>query len=283
MLEGRRQKAIMKGLYLYCLREKTEGSCPIVTKGINGKGRVFTVPYNELEAVVSDVSWEEFNSEEVQRKAREDLSWIKEKCIAHERVIEKAMQRNDRLLSVIPMRFGTIFKGKARLEENLEKDYPKIKKVLERIRHKQEWGVKVYLKDKKRFEQMIKEKNEAIKQKEKEIASLPEGIAFFMEEEIGEIIAQETKKELNSTVNGLFEKFAKKSAASVKNRILEKELTGKDEPMVLNAAYLVSKEKIDSFKREIEKVKKQMNGTGFYLEYSGPWPAFNFTSYQHNG
>jgi hypothetical protein len=67
--------------------------------------------------------------------------------------------------------------------------------------------------------------------------------------------------------------------ASVKNKLLARELTGKREPMVLNSAYLVSEEKIESFKQEIEELKKQVYAKGFSLEYSGPWPTFNFTSY----
>jgi len=269
----------VEGLYLYCIREIIEGAPKISTKGIDGKGEVFTFPYRELEAVVSNVSLEEFTSEEIQKKGREDLNWIKEKAIIHETVIEEAMRKNDRILSVIPMRFGTIFKEKASLGETLNKDYCKIKEVLDRIRDKQEWSVKVYLMDRKKFEQAIKEKNEAIKEKEKEIASLPEGMAFFMEEELKEVISKEVEKELNNILEGLFEKLAMQAVASIKSKILEKELTGKHEPMVLNSAYLIPEEKIENFKEEAEGLNQEIQAEGFYLEYSGPWPAFNFTSY----
>jgi len=269
----------MDGLYLYCLREKTKNSPAIFAKGINGKGEVFVFPYRRIEAVVSKVSLDEFGSEEIQRKAREDLNWIKEKGIAHERVIEEAMMNNGKVLSVIPMRFGTIFKEKAKLEETLNKDYPKLKEALERIRDKQEWSVKAYLMDKEKFEQAIKGKNETIGEKEKEIASLPEGMAFFMEEELKQVIAKEVDKELSNVVNSLFGRLSKQSVASIRSKILAKELTGRREPMVLNSAYLVSDERIESFKQEIEELKRQVYAKGFGLDYSGPWPAFNFTSY----
>jgi len=266
----------MEGLYLYCIREKT-GTPSFSEKGIDGKGEVFVIPFRELEAVVSEVSLEEFASGEIQKKAQEDLSWIKEKAVAHEKVIEEAMRKNDKFLSVIPMRFGTIFKEKSSLEETLSEDYSKIKEVLNRIRGKEEWSVKVYLKDRERFEQVIKEKNETIKEKEKEIASLPEGIAFFMEEELKEIISKEVEKELNDIVEALFESFKKQAVASVKNEVLVKELTGRREPMILNAACLISEEKIENFKEDAERINQEIQTKGFYLEYSGPWPAYNFT------
>jgi len=268
----------MEGLYLYCIREKTGSPCFSI-KGIDGKGEVFAFSYRELEAVLSEVSLEEFDSEAIQIKAQEDLNWIKGKAVTHAKIIEEAMRNDDKILSLIPMRFGTIFKGKARLEETLDKDYSRLKEVLERIRGKQEWSVKAYLKDKRKFEQVIKEKNEVIKEKEREIADLPEGMAFFMEEELKEIISKAIDRELKNIVDVLFESLKEKTADSIRNKILEKELTGRSEPMVLNAAYLVPEEKIEDFKKEIEDLNQKMQAKGFCLEYAGPWPAYNFTSF----
>jgi len=269
----------MDGLYLYCIREKTKGALAISARGVDESKEVFVLPYRQLEAVVSKVFLDEFASDQVQTKAREDLNWIKEKSIAHERVIEEAMIKNGKVLNLIPMRFGIIFKTRTALKRSLNKDYPKIMEFLKKIRGKQEWSVKLYLADKKKFEQSVKEKNETIKQKQKEIASLPEGMAFFMEEELKEVISKEVENELSNIVEALFERLKKQSVDSVKNKVLEKELTGRCEPMVLNAAYLVSEEKAENFKEGIEDLKQEMQAKGLCLEYSGPWPVFNFTSY----
>ena len=267
----------MEGLYLYCIREKTENAPEISIKGIDGEGETYTLLFRDLEAVVSRVSLEEFASDEIQRKARENLNWIKEKAVIHEMVVEEAMRKNGHILNLIPMRFGTIFKYKRRLEETLDKDYPKIKEILEEIRGKQEWSVKVYLRDKKQFEQMIKESNEAIKEKEREVASLPEGMAFFTEEELKEVISKELEKELSNITEGLYESLKKQSVSSVKGKILKKELTGRQEPMVLNAAYLIPEENIEDFKKETIDINRQIEKNGVFLEYSGPWPPYNFT------
>lgn len=268
-----------QGLYLYCLRERNEASSAISAEGIDGKGHVFLVPYREWEAVVSEVSLAEFGSEEIQEKAREDLNWIKGKSIAHERVIEEAMTQDGTVVSVIPMRFGTIFEDKGQIEATLREDYPRIKEVFDRIRDKQEWGVKVYLTDKDTWERAIKENNKAIKEKEEEVASLPEGMAFFMEEELKQTIAKEAGRALDLLVGGLFDRLAGQSVASVKNKLLAKELTGKRATMVLNSAYLVREDRVESFQQAIEELTRQHNAEGLTLDYSGPWPAFNFTSY----
>jgi len=61
----------MEGLYLYCIREKTENAQSFSPKGIDEKGEVFTLTHGELEAVVSKISLEEFGSSEIQKKAYE--------------------------------------------------------------------------------------------------------------------------------------------------------------------------------------------------------------------
>lgn len=268
----------MEGLYLYCIRERTNDAS-FSTKGIDGRGEVFILPYQKLEAVVSRISLNEFTSDEIKKRAQEDLSWIKEKALAHERVLEEAMRKNGRALSLIPMRFGTIFKDRAGLEAIFKKDYSRIMEVCERIRGKEEWGVKVYLKERKRFEQEIRGKNEEIKAMDREIAALPEGMAYFMEEELKEVISKEAEKELHNMTESFFKSLKKEAVAFIKNKTLEKELTGKSDPMVLNAAYLVPEEKIVAFKKRLDDLNQEIQTEGFYIEYSGPWPPYNFSSY----
>ncbi len=266
----------MEGLYLYCIREKTENAPEISIKGIDEEGETYTLLFRDLEAVVSRVSLEEFASEEIQRKAQEDLNWIKEKALIHEKVVEEAMRKNGKILNLIPMRFGTIFQDKVRLEETLKKNYSRVEEVLERIRGKEEWSMKLYLGDRERFEQTIKKNNETIVEKERDIASLPEGMAFFVEEELKELISRELEKELNNIIEDLFESLKKQAVTAVKSKILGKDLIVRQEPMVLNAAYLVLEEKMEDFKKDAEDLNHKMQEKGFFIEYSGPWPAYNF-------
>lgn len=269
----------MDGLYLYCIREKTEDVSGFSTKGIDGKRDVFTIIHRELEAVVSRICISKFTSEEIQRKAVEDINWIKEKAVIHEEVIEEAMRGADGSVNVIPMRFGIIFKDKTGLKETLDRDYAKMRRLLNRIRGKQEWSVKVYLMDSERFELMVKEKNEGIRLKEKEMASMPEGMAYFMEEELKETILNEVNKELDAISNNIFGKLREDAAESVKTKILDREMTGRTERMVLNAAFLIHTNKVDLFKKTLDDIDEDVKTKGIHLEYSGPWPPFNFTSF----
>ncbi|MBU2635120.1 GvpL/GvpF family gas vesicle protein [Patescibacteria group bacterium] len=265
-----------KGFYLYCIREKTNSK--FSTAGIDG-GEISAIFYQDLEAVVSLVSLAEFSSEEIQKKAQEDLAWIKEKAQVHEKVVEEAMGKNPLknkgLKAVIPMKFGTIFKTKENLEESLKKHYNQFRESLKRLKGKQEWSVKTYL-NRKVFEKEVKKVSSVVQEKEKEIAQFPEGAAYFMQKQVDEAASKEADKALQDYAEKFFETLKQYTKTGTKGKILEKELTGKSLPMVLNAIFLVSEKKLEDFIKEIDKLNREYKPKGFNFEYSGPWPSYNF-------
>lgn len=265
----------MKGLYLY-------GVCPFIkikklsdknlSEGIGGE-KAFYVPYEDIEAIASEVSLKEFGSKEIQRKATENLEWIKNKALMHERVIETAMNNSDGL--VIPMKFGTIFKDKKSLISSLKKDYLKFKNFLRSLRGKEEQSVKIYLKS-QLLENEIKKKSPAIQKKLEEIKPLPAGRQYFLEEEVNETVKRGAKKSVNGYIPVFLERLQQLAEEMKENKVLGKELTQRNDPMIFNGAFLVKKEKVDRFQEEIQKLQTEYQKIGFTFESSGPWPPYNF-------
>ncbi len=274
----------MKGLYLYCVRPriiinslqgKAQTNSKLSKRGINGS-KIWTLPYCNLEVVVSLVSLDKFGSEMIQRKAREDLKWIKEKAQAHEAVIEKAMRGEDgKVIPVIPMKFGTIFETKEKLEQTLKRYYNQFEETLKKIKGKQEWSVKAYL-DYKVLEKEVKKKNPIIQERERKIAHFPEGMAYFMRKQTEDIVSKEVDTALQKLTENFFGSLKKYAAAGVKGKILEKELTGKSLHMVLNAIFLVKENKAEDFIKGTNKLKREYKSKGFNFEPSGPWPTYNY-------
>jgi len=46
--------------------------------------------------------------------------------------------------------------------------------------------------------------------------------------------------------------------------------------MVLNGAFLIQKERIEEFKSELEKLEEGHADKGLKIQFSGPWPPYNF-------
>ena len=264
----------VNGLYLYCIREKAQQK--ITTEGIDGKSKVFLFPYQDLEAVVSEVPLEEFDSEEIQQKAQEDLNWIKEKSQLHEAVVEEAMGSNGNTSAVIPMTFGTIFKSREKIQRTVAEHYSEFENLLTFLQGKQEWGVKVYLSNRKALEEIIKN-NDNVKATQEKISVMPKGMAYFFEKQMAEQISSEISREIEIYTQEIFLALTKHAQTGIKGKILDKELTGKCEPMVLNAIYLIQTRDVEHFKKEINRLSREMDQKGFQFEYSGPWPPYNFT------
>ena len=263
----------MRGFYLYgvCLPSKKKLSVKNLGEGIGG-GKFFYIPFQDIEAVVSEVSLKEFGSEEIQRRAAEDLDWIKDKALRHEKVIETAMHTHG---LIIPMKFGTIFKDEESLTGSLKKDYLKFKNLLKSLQGKEERSVKIYCKS-ALFENEIKKKSPVIQGKLAEIKSLPAGRQYFLEEEINEMVKREARDSVHNYIP-LFLEGLKRLAEELKeNKILGKELTQRNDAMVFNGAFLVKKGKVDKFREEIQKLQAEYEKIGFIFESSGPWPPYNF-------
>lgn len=266
----------MKGLYLYgiclCFSKKTERLLQV--NGVKGE-RVFCIPYKDITAIVESVFLKEFKSKEIKRKAMEDMQWIKEKALLHQAVLDAVMSKFSG--PIIPMKFGTIFKTKQGLIHSLKENYSKFKNSLENLKSKQEWSLKVYL-NRKIFQEELKKHSLAAQKKEKEIQRLSEGIAYFRQKQIDDLVSKEVDKVLPSYIESFFEILKKQAEQGIKGKILEKELTGKTLPMVLNGIFLISEKKVEDFVKEIDKLNKEYMSKGFEFEHSGPWPAYNFVA-----
>ena len=269
------KKDTSNGVYFYgvCSSVKTKKlSAKDSGAGIGG-GPVFFIPYQDVEAVVSEVSLEEFGSEEIQSRAVEDWKWIKDQALTHERVIETVMNSCG---LIIPMKFGTIFKDRKSLTGSLKKDYLKLKNLLASLIGKEERSVKIYSK-RQLLADEIKKKSPLIQSKLAEMRSLPAGRQYFLEEEVNDLIKKEVSNSINNNYIPLFLAKLKGIAEEAReNKILGEELTQRKDPMVFNGAFLVTKEQADRFRGEIEKLQAEYEPIGFTFESSGPWPPYNF-------
>lgn len=244
-------------------------------RGIDKKGRVYLVGCGDLEAVVSEVPLKDFASEEIQKRSFEDLKWIKEKAELHERVIEKAMGKEKRN-SVIPMKFGTIFKSAEKLNTILKTNYSKFSNILKRLKGKQEWSVKVYLENPQALQKEIRNQISELQTLENSLDSLSEGLAYFKEKEIEELMDSQFKEILANYRELFFSHLKEYAISSNRGKILEGELTGSPHRMILNGIFLVSSEGLGNFRTRIDGLAHEARPKGFHFEYSGPWPPYNF-------
>lgn len=264
-------KPITKGFYVYCIISE-DGPKKFVIRGIDNKSEVFVLGYKDLGAVVSMINLSDFGENELKKKLN-DLKWTKKAVLNHQKVINKVMDGR----TVLPMKFGVIYKTRDQIQNVLGKNYYKFKNLLKSLAGKKEWGVKVYY-SQSESNRKIQINGSSIKKLKEKIKKSPEGIKFFLQKKIEAIEELALEKEMNEYSKTFLKKLERSSARYVLNEILSKELTGKQEEMIINAAYLVDNKNFLKFEKELADLKDKYSKNGFLFELSGPWPPYNFVN-----
>jgi hypothetical protein len=245
-----RRETGSEGRYVYCIVRSEEP----LSFGPLGLGpdpsNVHTVHYQDIAAVVSNTPIV------VQDPTRENV-------LAHQRVNETVMQKH----TVIPMSFGTVFKTDDDIMELLRSAYDAFSDVLNKMRDKFEFGLKV-LWDRDQIIREIEEEDEDIRRLKSEISS-QKGSTYFARMQYGRLIDAALQSRSERYVAEIFDALRSVSVASRSNKPI-------GDRMIMNAAFLVSREMEHPFDSRVKEIGQQYEKLTF--KYTGPWPPYNFVN-----
>lgn len=253
-------------IYLYCVTNKV----PKLKGAENLVDKLYFVYHRGLYAVVSKVSGCEFGEENL-KKNLANFEWIKQKVGIHEKVIEGVMKES----CVVPFKFGTIFNAEDNLKTMLEEHAEALGGNLKNLEGKEEWGLKIYC-DMEKLKGAVGKEDAEILKIDEEIGSSSCGKAYLLKKKKEELIKDALGKRINEYGKACFELLRGLSFAGRINKLLPKEVTEREEDMVLNSAFLVDKSKVAEFIQEVDAFKAEYNDKGFNFDCTGPWPPYNF-------
>ena len=254
-------------IYVYCLTK----SHPELSGKIEIKGLEW-LNLHDFFVTVKYVSESEF-SEENFKKNLSDIQWTELNARDHIRVISMIMEQS----TVIPFKFGTIYHTKASLKTFII-DYADL--LIENFHHiegKEEWSVKIYC-DRKTLCEQIDELSEEAAALEKQIMESSPGKAFLLGRKKTGLIENEMDRICKNYGQEYYDEFKNISELTSLNNLLPKEFTGREDTMILNATFFVSKNKVADFISTVETLRKKEGNSGFIIEATGPWPPFSFIS-----
>ena len=236
--------------YVYCIIRSAEPR-RFGAIGLGGEPtEVRTVSFREIAAVISDTP------EEVLDATRENV-------LAHERVNETVMKS----FTVIPMSFGTVFKTRDDIVELLRGAYDAFRDVLEKMQDKVEFGLKV-LWDRDVMIREIENDDEDIRRLKNEIAAVP-GSTYFARMQYGRQIEAALQARTDQYASDIFAQLRDVSVAARANKPI-------GDKMIMNAAFLVSRDKETAFDAKVKEVGALYDKLNF--RYTGPWPPYNFVN-----
>jgi hypothetical protein len=239
-----------RGKYVYCIiaSEKPLRFGPL---GLGAEpSEVTSVNFRNLAAVVSDTP-------------REVIDATRENILAHERVNEAVMRNH----TVIPMSFGTVFKTRDDIVELLRAAYEAFTDVLQKMRDKLEFGLKV-LWDRDQIVREIEKDDENVRRLKDEISS-QSGSTYFARMQYGRMVDTALEVMAERYVSAIFEALRPVSTASRANKPI-------GEKMIMNAAFLVTRYQENAFDARVKEIGARFDT--LTLKYTGPWPPYNFVN-----
>jgi hypothetical protein len=242
---------IREGIYIYCI----VGSSPPQSFGALGIGErgdeVYCVCADGLCAVVSHSPMQKF------KMSRDNL-------LAHERVIEEVMKTH----TVLPVRFATVAESEEKVRKILLKEKERFTSLLREMEGRKELGLKAVFKSEQIYAQIAAQ--EDIKRTRDRLASLPADKIYFQKMELGRMVEkalERAREQHRADIMGVLTPLA----------IEVKTTKPYGEMMILNAAFLVAREREEEFDRAVRALDERF-GALVTWHYIGTLPPFNFVS-----
>jgi hypothetical protein len=206
-----------------------------------------------LHAIVATAPLELYGEEAIER-GLQDLEWVSECAIAHERVVEHFAAAR----ALVPLKLFTIFHSDARALEHVKKNRARIDAVVERVADRIELGVRVGLDPRKAARTALVTKPES-------------GSAFLLGKKKQKDDARALAGEAREEADALHERLEALALDAVK-----KPPIAEGPRLLLDAAYLVARKKRAEFARAVAREAKALGASGLDVTLTGPWPPYHF-------
>jgi hypothetical protein len=225
-------------------------------RGIGG-APVEVMRVDGFAAVVSELDAGAYGPE-VWRAHAEDPRWLEPVAREHHEVLQEVVGQAD----VLPLRLPGIHRTRPALAEVLKEQGPALAEALSAVRGHVELGGQVFLVDSRAGA---------------ETHERPRSGREYLARRSAEATDREQSRlRRQAKVLDVHETLAHGSTRATVNPAQDPALSGRDEPMLLNAAYLVPRYDLDGFIALAERVQKDLAPHGMRLEVTGPWPPYNF-------
>src|SRR2546423_130155 len=191
----------------------------------------------------------------------------RENALNHEHVNEVVMVDNG--LTPVPMSFGTLFNTEEDTVEFLKDTYDVLRDVLQKMKDKLEFGLKVNW-DRDSVLAEVEQENEELRRLKAEIESNQQTSTYFARMQLGRLVEQALADKADAYVRDIYDELRDAAIASRSNKVI-------GDKMIMNAAFLVARDRSTFFDEKVREIGMQYEGKLNFKE-TGPWPPYNFVT-----
>ena len=235
---------------------------------VDGDGQVVLVEEGPVAGVASRVPLEEFDPSVLPERLG-DAAWLEEKVRTHEQMLEDVLET----ASVVPCRFCTVYRTEEELRRFLSERKADLEDALSHVAGRVELGVKAFV-DRERFTAGGAGGNETIREFAEHASRVEGGRAYLELRRLEQLVTEELMRFKDEVAGQLHERLLGAAEDGIQLNLQRPEVTGRDDEMVFNGAYLVADPQ--RFGGVLAELADEHRESGVELELTGPWPPYNF-------
>jgi len=255
------------GWYLYGV-VAAEGAPGNLDGAVDPRYEVVTLAEGPLAGVTSRVSLDEFDETALPDRLA-NAAWLEQKIRAHEQVLERVLDAT----AVVPCRFCTVYHSEDDLRRFLSERSEALQTALAGVTGRVELGVKAFV-DCDRFAGGAALENESIRELSERVSRSEGGRAYLEARRLEQLVKDELAGFKVSVRAELHERLSGAAEDGVQLDLQRPELSGREEEMLFNGAYLVGDR--ERFDQQLAAAADDYRKRGVDLELTGPWPPYNF-------
>jgi hypothetical protein len=244
--------------YVFCLvRNNGQPMVRRIGDGMPGGTDLRTVEVgDDLWAIVQSVPAAEYGEAALAR-GLQNLDWVGPRAIAHERVIESLLSAR----ALLPMQLFTLFTSDDRVIQHVHADRARIARILKRVEHKLEWGLRLTYAEPKGPRRVTTKGTRS-------------GAEYLARKRDMLDVNRMRLKEAQVAADRVYASISRLATASRRRRSLERAAPGSR--LLLDAAFLVPNAKRVAFRSAVRQQTRDLRTAGITVSLTGPWPPYNF-------
>lgn len=248
--------------YLYAITR------PVVQHRLAGLLGMGGAPVRMLEedglaCAVSTVDLDEFGEPALAANL-EDLAWLERTVRQHDTVVREISV----LATTMPLRLGTICIDDTSARARLADLRPRALSVLDTLDGRDEWGVKLFASAIDTRSHLAADEGEA---------SPPVSGAAYLMRRRRQLERRTTAAAAAAqAAETVFSRLCELAVTARRHRPQDQRLSGSAQPMALNAAFLVDRDRASAFQHAVAKLAAERPPESLVL--TGPWPPYSFAS-----
>lgn len=241
-------------------------------EAVDGSSQFAVADADGLSALYTPVDGAQFSQDEIDRHAS-DMNWLAEIGYRHQNVLASL----GRKASAIPLRAFTLFSNVESLRTYLQREKKSLLSILDRIRDKDEWTVRLEF-DHEQWSRALVKRVPGLRKLQQESEAAGSGRGYLLRRKLDEERKKAAQTAEEDLLREVEESFAGRLATPV---IVENREAREGSFPQINL--LIDRSRAHELKNVHQDIAQRYAPDGVRIALTGPWPPYTFATDKTHG